>query len=229
MLQKRELVDLMVALLGRVLLGPPGALVAAFVVAAQYGRLWTAGYGWRDVLGSTAVATGARSPVPADSLELGPHRDVVATMRNDRAAMVSGLARVVRSERALVADLLPAVDALIAEAVEVATQLHAVERQIDPGPDELKRRLNDTRGEPASPGRDQRLAVLERRLGAVQGLAARRDVLAARLGACAAATAGARHGVERIGTIGAATAAAEVRTALGTGAGPSVSRPAVVS
>jgi hypothetical protein len=73
------------------------------------------------------------------------------------------------------------------------------------------------------------VAVLERRLEAVQGLAARRDVLAARLGACAAATAGARHGVERIGTIGAATAAAEIRAALGTGAGPSVSRPAVGS
>ena len=211
------------ALLGRVLLGPPGALVAAFVVAAQYGRLWTAGYGWRDVLGRTAVATGARSPVPADSLELGPHRDIVAAMRNDRAAMVAGLARVVRSERALVADLLPAVDAIIGRAVDVATQLHAVERQVDPGPEELERRLTATRGEPPSPGRDQRVAVLERRLETVQGLRARRDALAERLGACAAATAGARHGVERIGTIGAAGAAAEIRAALEAGAGPSVS------
>jgi len=181
------------------------------------------GLGWRDVLGRTALATGARSPVPADSLELGPHRDVVANMRNDRAAMVAGLARVVRSERALVADLLPAVDALIARAVEVATQLHAVERQVDPGPAELERRLADTRGEAPSPGRDQRVAVLERRLEAVRGLAARRDLLAAHLGACAAATAGARHGIERIGTIGAAAAAAEIRAALGTGAGLPVS------
>jgi hypothetical protein len=205
------------ALFGRVLLGPPGALVAAFVVAAQYGRLWTAGYAWRDVLGRTAIATGARSPMPVDSGELGPHREVVRAMRNDRAAMVAGLAQVVRSERAVVADLLPAVDARIAQAVEVATQLHAVERQIDPGPAELERRLTDTRGEPPSPGRDQRVAVLERRLEAVQGLAVRRDALAARLGACVTATAQARRGVERIGTIGAAAAATEIRAALGAG------------
>ncbi len=211
------------AFLGRVLLGPPGALVAAFVIAAGYGRLWTAGFGWRDVLGRTAVATGARSPVPVDSGELGPHREVVHAVRNDRAAMVAGLARVVRSERALVADLLPAVDSLIAQAVDVATQLHAVERHVDPGPEELERRLTDTRGEAPSPGRDQRVAVLERRLEAVRGLTARRDALAARLGACAAATAGARQGVERIGTIGAAAAAAEIRAALGVAAGSAVS------
>ena len=66
-------------------------------------------------------------------------------------------------------------DGLLAQAGALARQLHGLERQIDPGPEEIERRVAATEGEPPSPGRAQRLAVLERRRDAVRALAARRD------------------------------------------------------
>jgi len=184
--------------LGRVLVGPPIALIVVLVVAGAYGRLWTAGFDWRDVarLRSTARSSGM---APIDSAELGPYRDVVAGMRNDRAAIVAVLARSAHAERAPLAGLLPAVDALIARAREVARQLHTVDRQTEPGLAELDRRVADARAEPPSPGREQRIAVLERRREAVASLTARQTVLAAVLTRCAEATTAVRAALERSG------------------------------
>ncbi len=203
--------------LGRALLGPPAALVAAFIVAAQYGRLWTAGYHWRDVLGRATLPT-ARTGISVDSAELGPHRDVVAAMRNDRAVIVASLTRVPRAERGVVADVLPTLDGLIARAFEMARQLYGLERQIDPGPEELERRIAAARTEPSSPGRDQRLAILDKRLDAVRALAARRARVAADLARCAAATTGARAEIERAGPAAGATMLESLRAALAGGA-----------
>jgi hypothetical protein len=61
---------------------------------------------------------------------------------------------------------------------DVARQLYARERQVDPGPEEIERRLAATRAEPPSPGREQRMALLERRREAVRALETRRDQVA---------------------------------------------------
>ena len=50
--------------------------------------------------------------------------------------------------------------------------------QIDPGPEEIDRRLAATAAEPPSPGRAQRLAVLQRRRSTIDGLLTRRDRVA---------------------------------------------------
>ena len=169
------------AVRGRVLLAPLGLLVAIGVVAARYGRLWTAGYSWRDLLGGTTAGGPSSSPVPPDSAEFGPHAAAIHQARTDRAAIVAAVQRLTRSERALVEDVRPLVDALLAQAADVARQLFTLERQLDPGPDEIDRRVATTRAEPPSPGRDQRLAVLERRRDAIVALLGRRDTLAALL------------------------------------------------
>jgi len=74
-----------------------------------------------------------------------------------------------------------AADALLAQAGVLARQLYSLERQIDPGPDEIERRLAATEAEAPSPGRAQRVAVLERRRAAVRALVARRETTAATL------------------------------------------------
>jgi len=172
---------------GAVLALPLGALLAAFVVAAQYGRLWTAGYDWRDVLTRKARAGPIPSPISLDVAEFGSHFAAIHQARNDRAAMVAVGQRMPNAERRRVTDALPTVDALLARAADAARQLHALERQVDPGPVEIERRLGATRAEPPSPGREQRLALLERRRDAVRAIETRREraarLLADHLGA----------------------------------------------
>jgi tRNA A-37 threonylcarbamoyl transferase component Bud32 len=168
----------------RVLLGPIAAIVAAFVVATEYGRLWMAGFTWRHVFTrqSQAIARVA-SPLPLDSAELGPHRGSIHQARSDRAAILAMIQRLPGVERKRLGDVLPAVDALVARAVDDARRLYTLERQLEPGPEEIARRLADTRGEAPSPGREQRIAMLERRLQAVADIGARRERLAAELSA----------------------------------------------
>jgi len=192
---------------GQVLVAPLGFLVGAFVVAAHYGTLWTAGYSWRDVLFWRRAGAADRTPIPLDSAEFGPHAALVQQGRADRAALLAVVERAPKAERRGVADVIPTVDLALAHAAELARQLHTVERQIEPGPEEIDRRLAATRAEPASPGRDQRLLVLERRRMAVQGLGSRRDRLAQQLEQCLAAVAAVRLLVDQIGFSDAAAIA----------------------
>jgi serine/threonine-protein kinase len=166
---------------GQVLLAPLGFLVAGFVIALQYGRLWTAGYTWRDAFARLSASGAIRSPLPLDSADFGPHVDAIQQARAERAAMRVQLERVPRSARLRFEAAARVADALLAQAGALARQLYALERQIEPGAEEIERRVVATEGETPSPGRAQRLAVLQRRRGAVRGLMARRETSAAAL------------------------------------------------
>jgi hypothetical protein len=182
----------------RVLLGPIGVLVAAFLVAAEYGRLWTAGFTWRSVIARQTPALAAvASPQPLDSAELGPHRGSIQQARNDRAAMLAMIQGMPAVERKRLGDVLSTVDALVARAADDARRLYALERQLEPGPEEIARRLADTRGEVRSPGREQRIVMLERRLQAIGGIAERRERLVAELSARLGAVSRVRFELDR--------------------------------
>jgi tRNA A-37 threonylcarbamoyl transferase component Bud32 len=199
---------------GAVLVVPIALLVGGFVVAAHYGRLWTAGYTWRDVVARVTPAGSVPSPVSLDSAEFGPHYAAIQAARNDRAALLGIVQRAPKAERRLIDEVIPTVDALLARTSDVARQLYGLERQMDPGPAEIEGRLAATRAEPPSPGREQRLAVLERRRSAVQGLAARRDQVAALLAAELAAIGKVRFELERAGEAGYGAALSGIRAAM---------------
>ena len=165
---------------GRLLFAPLGALLAAFLIALQYGQLWTAGFTWRDVFSRLRDGS-TRSPLPLDSADFGPHEGAIQQARAERAAMRVHLERTPRSGRARMEPAVRSADALLAHAAVLARQLYALERQIDPGPAEIERRLAATEAEAPSPGRAQRVAVLERRRAAVQALVARRETAAVSL------------------------------------------------
>ncbi len=168
----------------RVLFGPIGAIVGGFIIATEYSRVWMAGFAWRDVFArQTSALAAVASPQPLDSAELGPHRGTIQQARNDRAAMLALVQGLPGVERKQLGDLLPAIDALVAHAADDARRLYTLERQLEPGRDEIERRLADTRGEAPSPGREQRIAVLERRLQAMRDIATRRERVAAELSA----------------------------------------------
>ncbi|HXH63615.1 MAG TPA: protein kinase, partial [Gemmatimonadales bacterium] len=200
----------------RVLVAPLVAVAGVMIVAAAYGRLWTAGFAWGDVFGRGA-GRAAGSLTPLDSLEYGPHRDAIRTARNDRSAVVALVQRWPKSERARVSAVTPVLDQLIARASDTARQLYALERQVDPGPEEIARRIAATASEPASPGRTQRLAVLERRRATIAQLLERHEAtttaLAAELGGIAAL----RQAMERV-SAGGPKEANELDAALGAAA-----------
>ncbi|HKE89709.1 MAG TPA: serine/threonine-protein kinase [Gemmatimonadales bacterium] len=210
------LVTLVVAdvLTHHVLLGPLAFLIGGFVVAAEYGRLWTAGFTWRNVLSSRSAAPRAASPVPLDSLELGPHREPIHRARGDRAAMLAVIQRLPRAERERFRDALSTTDALLVHIVDIGRRLHTIERQIEPGPETIARRLAETRTEPTSPGREQRIVVLEGRLAALQRLEEDRQHLADELSATLSLAARIRAELDRSASLGGGTASGELGAAL---------------
>jgi serine/threonine-protein kinase len=182
---------------GHVAFAPVGIALVTMVLALMYGRLWTLGFSWRELVRPGQGTFPLVSPVPVSSIEFGTHAPVIAALRSDRAAILAVLAGLPAAERAPLAGVIPAVDARIARAADLARQLVIVERQLDPGPEELERRMDAARQETPSPGREQRIAVLQRRLSAVHGLAARRESLATALGESAARLTAIRAAVER--------------------------------
>jgi hypothetical protein len=166
----------------QVLATPLVTIAGALVLALGYGALWQAGFSWREALGrGTGKVLGAVDSL--DSAEFGPHLAGIQTARHDRVAMRAALSRLPRAQRTLLADVLPRVDHLVALATELARELYALERQAEPGLEELERRISMTRGEPPAPGRDQRLVVLERRREALLGVEDRRREVSRRLSA----------------------------------------------
>jgi hypothetical protein len=205
----------------QVLLGPLGAIVSGFLVAAAYGRLWTAGYSWRDIVSRGGIIPAlAVSPLPLDSAELGPHRGSVHQARTDRAAMLGSIQGLPRAERLRLGQVLTAVDALIARVTENARTLVALERQLEPGLEEISRRLADTRAELPSPGREQRVVVLERRLQAIRSLSEQRRALTEHLTARLTAVTNLRFALDSVLSTGfadggpALSAATEAAAAL---------------
>jgi len=82
------------AVRGQILFAPLGVLVAAFVVATAYGPLWTAGYGWREIISREDCRRFCRfGPRPLDSDEFGPHAVAIQQARTDRAALRAALER----------------------------------------------------------------------------------------------------------------------------------------
>ncbi|MBI4499762.1 MAG: serine/threonine protein kinase [Gemmatimonadetes bacterium] len=147
--------------MGQVLLAPLGLLVATMIAAASYGRLWTAGYEWRDVL-PYVIRRGAERLTPIDSAEFGPHAEAIRQGRSDRAAMLGLIQRLPNAQRDRVGLVVATVDLVLARATELARQLHSLQRQMG-STEALDNQIAATRSEPTSPSRNQRLAALERR------------------------------------------------------------------
>ncbi len=108
------------------------AAVALFVVLAAYGKLCADGSSWRDALGraSTGHDQGAMS---SDEAEFGEYLVQLKRVRADRAALLSSLARLPNSERAILEDILPAADRLLAQATTLAHKMHQLDRSLAKG------------------------------------------------------------------------------------------------
>ncbi len=117
---------------------PAVAALWCIPVASQYGRLWTTGYTWRDILrggdgppsGSVSSETGTQG---ARSGAFGSHADAVHHTRSERAVIAGLIANMPRSERERIPGMVGSADRLVARTRAVARQLHRLERVLEEG------------------------------------------------------------------------------------------------
>ncbi len=105
-------------------------------IASRYGRLWTEGYTWSDILrggdgspsGAVSSETGTHG---ARTGAFGTHADSVQSVRSERAVIAGLISNMPRSERDRIPGVVGTADRMVARARSLARQLHRLERVLD--------------------------------------------------------------------------------------------------
>jgi serine/threonine-protein kinase len=205
-------------------IGEPWVLIPAVLwgigLGHQYGKLWTAGYSMRDVLNRPpapdALPTPAGRAAASGRLSQGAPREVstgeygvsavpIRQMQKDRAAIMQMVENLPSSERAMLPDVVPTVDALLGRAVELAQTLRQMETSVDDGAlARLDARIEELKRSGADPERDRRLELLERQHAALAELIQRRERVEAQFESCVLAVQNVRFDVLRLRSAGVA-------------------------
>lgn len=157
------LLALDIRVLGTAFVGPAAILAGSLTLALLYGRLWTSGYGWREVLGlkggdergvgsRTSGRTGGSTG--GDEAVFGPYASRVRQARGSRVVVVRAYRGMTRVEQERYPGLLPATDALYQSVKRAARNLRVLEERLEVEPSEV------LRGE-VDQSRERTRAVLE--------------------------------------------------------------------
>jgi chromosome segregation ATPase len=112
----------------------------------------------------------------------GPQGSIVRRAAEDAAAILDVARKLPKADRALVKDLEPNVNALVARVAQLAQTLHRLDQSIDPKlAAELDARIAAMAAEDETPDDERRIALLRRQRATVSDLAARRAALARQL------------------------------------------------
>jgi serine/threonine protein kinase len=162
-------------------------------VARQWGSLWADGLSPREIFGGKPVKAADASrlssgdPVDESGVPLspeildGPHGPGVRRAIQHRLDIIRAIEALPAEDRALLPEILPTVDALVARAASLATVLHRLDA--DCSPDLLARidaRIAEVEAESADAvDHERRLTLLLRQRATVQDLLERRAKMAA--------------------------------------------------
>jgi serine/threonine-protein kinase len=195
-----------------------------FGLFKEYGRLWTAGYSWRDVfhrppapdaLEARVSAVGSRGlPAASGGEELGAQARAIEQARADRAAVLAMLEKMPKAERRMLPEIAPTVDQLLARATDLARTVASLDRDITQGSvAKLEGRIAVSESEPPSVDRDRRLALLRQQKEKLGHLTQRRDALASQLESCLLAMQNVRFDLLRLRSAGVAEALGDLTQA----------------
>jgi serine/threonine-protein kinase len=173
------------------------SVLAGVSLLRQGIKLRRAGVSPRDALSSGwADVVGAVDPRPRHELlaeEMGRlsagamlPEPLAAALRGaieDRMVVRDTMAKLAPSDRALIPDVRPTVDALVERIAGLVQSLSRIDGDVRPGQlQELDARLALTRREPPNaPDRERKLALLERQRASLADLAQRRETMVAQL------------------------------------------------
>jgi serine/threonine-protein kinase len=182
----------------------------------SYGKLWQAGYSWRDVLSrppapdavETTLIRGGKLPrqlpLPKAS-DFGAQTASVLQAHGDRLAIYKLLDKLTPAERDMLPEIAPTVDALYERAGDLARTLHAMDTSIDTdGLGQVEERIAAVSREPDDTERVRRLALLEKQRQTLADLKSRRGQVASHLESCVLALQNVRFDLLRLRSAGVA-------------------------
>ncbi|HWP37789.1 MAG TPA: protein kinase [Gemmatimonadales bacterium] len=198
-------------------------------LAYDYGKLWSAGYSWRDVVHRPPARDALPVPTPTGSKPLGlpplaePEPTTgefgrlsgqVQQMRADRAAISRILERLPPAERGMLPDVQPTVDALMTRAMELARTLSALDSGIDQAAlARLDERIRELEAREADPERDRLMELLRRQREALGELTQRRGQVETQFESCVLAIQNLRFDLLRLRSAGVASGLSEFTSA----------------
>jgi hypothetical protein len=192
----------------------------------SYGKVWQAGYGWRDVLTrppapdaieTTAMIKGGKLPrqlPPPRADEFGVQLATVLQAHGDRVAIYKLLDRLPASERQLLPEIASTVDGLYNRACDLARTLHAMDSNFSAnGLEQINERLGALRREPDDAERARRLGLLEKQRQTILDLQGRRAQVAGHLESCVLAMQNVRFDLLRLRSAGVAAVLGDLTNA----------------
>lgn len=175
-------------------------------MASSYGKLWTAGYSWRDIIHRPPAADaieapkakrqrdGAKKLPPVEAgreVSTGDFGKLTTELRqiqNDRRAIEQMVERLPESEKQMLPEILPTVDSLVKRATELGQTLNQMEGQVDAGAlESLDKRLADLQAQGPGPERERRIDLMQRQRQTLADLVERREKIEAQFESCALA------------------------------------------
>jgi hypothetical protein len=125
----------------------------------------------------------ARDAAPGSGMIGSPYMDAVRRATADRAAILEAVRKMSKTDRRMLPDVVPTVNALVERIASLAPTLHRLEADLQPTSIErLRERIADVeRQTPLTPESERKLALLQRQRSSVEDLMKRRDTLLAQL------------------------------------------------
>lgn len=182
-------------------------------LASQYGKLWSAGYSWRDVIHRPPARDAVEGANPRhvkrlaepSTGEFGEFTTQIRQIRTDRQAIMQMIQRLPESERALLPDIGQTVDALANRAVELGRTLSQMEGEVDAAAlEQIDKRVEALEGKPLDRDGKRRLELLQRQRQTLADLVGRRDRVEAQFESCLLAVQNMRFDLLRLRSAGVA-------------------------
>jgi serine/threonine-protein kinase len=125
----------------------------------------------------------ARDAAPGSGMIGSPYMEAVRRATADRAAILEAVRKMSKTDRRMLPDVIPTVNALVERIASLAPTLHRLEADLQPTSiDRLSERIADVeRQVPLTPEAERKLALLQRQRSSVEDLMKRRDTLLAQL------------------------------------------------
>jgi serine/threonine-protein kinase len=223
----------------------PWFIFPAFAIASgvlsKWGSLWSEGVTLRQIFGRAPLSAAQRAALPGggaapaiapptappadvNALALaiapaevvaGPHGAAVKRAATDRAAVLGIVNSLGKSDRDLIPDVVPTVNALAERVGSVAQLLHHLDADISPRQlADLDLRIAAVKAEPAeSTDHERRLSLLERQRTSLSELATRRARLEGQLESAGIALQNLKYDLLKLRSSGVQSALGEVTSA----------------
>jgi serine/threonine-protein kinase len=200
--------------------------------ARQWSGLWAEGVGWHRILHNeppaattpasvpqlvapaSAVDEAAAKMVPREVLN-GPYGKQVRRAASDRLAILAIVNSLAESDRTMIPDVLPTVNALAERAASLAQTLHQLDEDAPPDTlTHLGERIAQVRRENVTAAdHDRRLSLLERQYASLQELSSRRARLYGQLESAGIALQNLKLDLLKLRSSGVQSAISEVNSA----------------